>query len=109
MGHYFAHDNTTFESDYKPKNILNMGTTFIITPHVINTINSLPVEERIAITAALAGVMMLGTDSTSSISQVQEIIFSMIRQYVRRDTERFADTLGHANRNAGQYQDHPAL
>ena len=41
MGHYFAHDNTTFESDYKPKNILNMGTTFIITPHVINTINSI--------------------------------------------------------------------
>ena len=102
MGHYFTHDDTTFGCDYKPKNILKMETTFIITPHVINTINSLPVEERIAITAALAGEMILGTDST-------EIIFSMIRQYVRRDTERFASTLGHANRNAGQYQDHPAL
>lgn len=109
MGHYFTHDDTTFGCDYKPKNILNMGTTFIITPHVINTINSLPVEERIAITAALAGEMILGTDSTSSLTPVQEIIFSMIRQYVRRDTERFASTLGHANRNAGQYQDHPAL
>ena len=79
-----------------------METTFIITPHVINTINSLPIDERIAITAAL------GTDPTPTLSPVQEIIFSMIKQYVRRDTERFAAN-GYINRIAGQHQDYPAF
>ncbi len=85
-----------------------METTYVITPHVINTINSLPVEERIAITAALAGEIILGTESTSTLTPVQEIIFSMIRQYVRRDTERFAADR-HIILNAGQHHDHPAL
>ncbi len=31
-----------------------METTFVISPRVINTINSLPVEERLAVTSALA-------------------------------------------------------
>ena len=85
-----------------------METTFIITPHVINTINSLPIDERIAITAALAGEIILGTDPTPTLSPVQEIIFSMIKQYVRRDTERFA-AHGYINIIAGQHHDYPAF
>ncbi len=55
-----------------------MESSFVITPHVINTINSLPMEERLAITAALAGEMILGADSRTTLTPVQEMIYSMI-------------------------------
>lgn len=67
-----------------------MGTTFVISPRVINTINSLPVEERLAVTSALAAELILGAESAgdASLTPMQEVIYSMIKMYVRRDTER---------------------
>lgn len=65
-----------------------MGNTIVISKHVINTINALPEEERLAVTAALAGELILGADSTAALTPVQEMIYGMIRQYVRRDTEK---------------------
>lgn len=65
-----------------------MESSFVITPHVINTINSLPMEDRLAITAALAGEMILGADSRTTLTPVQEMIYSMIKSYVKHDTER---------------------
>lgn len=65
-----------------------METSIVITQHVINTINSLPMEERLAITAALAGEMILGADSSKALTPTQEMIFAMIKSYVKRDTER---------------------
>ncbi len=65
-----------------------MGKTIVITPNVINTINALPTEERLAITAALASELILGKESASSLTPVQAMVFSMIKDYVDRDTER---------------------
>lgn len=65
-----------------------MGTTIVITPNVINTINALPVEERLAITAALASELILGKESASSLTPVQAMVYSMIKDYVYRDSER---------------------
>lgn len=65
-----------------------METAFVITPNVINTINSLPQEDRLAITSALAVEMILGCETTSGLTPVQEILYAMIKSYVSRDTER---------------------
>ena len=64
-----------------------METAFVISAHVINTINSLPAEERIAVTTALAAEMILGADTRGRLTPMQEVL-SMIRQYVERDTTR---------------------
>lgn len=65
-----------------------METAFVISAHVINTINSLPAEERIAVTTALAAEMILGADTHGRLTPMQEVLYSMIRQYVERDTTR---------------------
>lgn len=65
-----------------------METAFVITPNVINTINSLPKEERYAVTSALAVEMILGGDAKKGLTPVQEILYTMIKSYVARDTER---------------------
>lgn len=75
-----------------------METTFVISPRVINTINSLPVEERLAVTSALAAELILGAESTgdTSLTPMQEVIYSMIKMYVRRDTERVQRSIGYS-------------
>lgn len=65
-----------------------MDTTIVITSNVINTINALPIEERLAITAALASELILGKESASSLTPVQAMVYSMIKDYVNRDSER---------------------
>lgn len=74
-----------------------MGSAIVITPNVINTINSLPVDERLAITAALAGELFLGKEAASTLTPVQAMIFSMIKDYVSRDTERCFQNLSSTN------------
>ena len=75
-----------------------METTFVISPRVINTINSLPVEERLAVTSALAAEFILGVKSTgdTSLTPIQEVIYSMIKMYVRHDTERVQRSIGYS-------------
>lgn len=65
-----------------------MDRSIIITPHVINTLKSLPAEERVAITNALAEDMILGDDVTD-LSPYQQMIYSIIRFYVERDTAKY--------------------
>ncbi len=60
----------------------------VITPHVVNTINSLPEQERSAISSALANEFILGRDPNESLTPVQAMLYSMISFYVRRDTRR---------------------
>lgn len=63
--------------------------SILITPHVINTINALPLNERIAITSALAGELILGQDPRNDLSPLQEMIYSIIRFYVKQDTVKY--------------------
>ncbi len=58
----------------------------ILTPRVINTINSLPVDDRIAIAGALCGEMILGADASACLTPLQSLVFAMIRQYVEHDS-----------------------
>jgi len=69
-----------------------MSSSILISSHVINTINSLPVEERVAVSAALVGEMILGkTPSDDSFSPKESLLYSIIRQYVRQDSARYAN------------------
>jgi hypothetical protein len=67
-----------------------MNSAIIITPHVINTIKALPEGERSAITNALAQEMILGRESHQSLSPYQEMLYSIIRFYVERDTMKYS-------------------
>ena len=69
-----------------------MDKSILISSHVINTINALPVEERNAIAQALASEMILGSDSCNSLSPMQEMLYSVIRFYVKRDSIRYTQT-----------------
>lgn len=60
----------------------------VITPHVVNTINSLPADERGAISSALASEFILGIDPADSLTPFQVMVYAMIRSYVARDTRR---------------------
>ena len=66
-----------------------MDNSIVISSHGINTINALPIEERNAIAQALASEMILGTDSCNSLSPIQEMLYSVIRFYVKRDSIRY--------------------
>lgn len=71
------------------KKLIIMNQSIVLTPHVLNTINSLPEEERIAITCALAGEMILGNSSDNGLTPEQSLIYTIIRDYIRRDSHRF--------------------
>ncbi len=61
----------------------------LITPHVINTIKSLPLDEQTAITGALVEEFILYSHSKKSLSPVQEMLFSIIKFYIKQDSSKF--------------------
>lgn len=61
----------------------------LITSQVIDTIKSLPLEQREAIASAVAGVFILGDDYKRKLSPYQEMLFSIISFYVKRDTKKY--------------------
>ena len=66
----------------------NIAPTMVITPHVVDTINSLPADERGVISAALAQDFILGRDPSEMLTPIQRVIYAMIKSYVSRDTLR---------------------
>lgn len=64
-----------------------MNSSIIISDHVINTINSLPAEDRNAIAQALATEMILGCEA--ALAPVQKMLYSVIRFYVKRDSSKY--------------------
>lgn len=71
---------------HKPPNA--MTTSFIISPRVINTINSMTPDDRSVISQALGMEYILGEDPDEILSPMQKVIYAIIRFYVRQDTER---------------------
>lgn len=65
-----------------------MSHRFIISDRVIRTVNALPDEERKVISEALAAELIRGENPISGMSSLQAMIYSAIRYYIRRDTER---------------------
>ena len=66
-----------------------MATPFVISSRVIDTVNSLPPEDRISISAEF----ILGNDPSESLTPMQNMLYAMIRFYVVQDTERSVDSM----------------
>lgn len=65
-----------------------MNQTIVITPHVINTLRSLPYTERLNVASALAGEMLLGA-CADDLEPIESMIYSILRFYIRQDSNRY--------------------
>ena len=65
-----------------------MSTPVYISPRVIDTVTSLPIEDRIPISNALSMEFILGIDPTDTLTPMQGMLYAMIKFYVTQDTER---------------------
>ncbi len=65
-----------------------MKGSIVITPNVINTIKALPSEERKVIANALISDIILGNDPKDELSPMHEMIYSIIRFYIKQDSMR---------------------
>lgn len=66
-----------------------MNQSIVLSAHVINTIKSLPKEEKLAIVSAIAGELILGANIDDELTPSQSMLYAIIRDYVRRDSVRF--------------------
>ena len=69
-----------------------MKTPLIISPRVIDTINSLQPLDRTPITNALSMEFILGQNHEDTLTPMQSIIYAVIRFYVTQDTHRHLNT-----------------
>ncbi len=89
VGHNLAHTRTYLCSVILiHESYLFMGTSIIISPRVINTVNSLPDIDRGAISNAISMEFILGQDPLATLTPTQSMIYSIIRFYVKQDTVR---------------------
>lgn len=65
-----------------------MNSAIYISPRVINTINSLPEDDRIAVASAIAGELILGSQASGHLTPMQTLAYTIIRSYVKNDTYR---------------------
>lgn len=70
-----------------------MNSSFIISPRVIDTINSLSNDDRAPISNALSREFILGQDPQELLTPTQSIIYAVIRFYVTQDTERHRERM----------------
>ncbi len=70
-----------------------MSKTIVISDDVINTINSLNEEDRIVMSAAIAGELICGKSIEQNLNSMQRIIFSIIRNSVNRSTAAYAEEM----------------
>ncbi len=68
----------------------NPNRSIILSARVLNTINSLPIDDKIAIASAVAGEIILGANASGELTPLQNLVFAMIRQYVKHDTDHNA-------------------
>lgn len=75
------------------KNIeaMNLNRPIVITSNVINTLRSLPYEERMNVASALAGEMLLGTGPCDNLAPEEDMVYQILRCYVNRASERYCN------------------
>ncbi|MBD5245231.1 MAG: hypothetical protein HDS58_04335 [Barnesiella sp.] len=61
--------------------------SIVISQRVINTINSLPLEDRIAISTAVLGEFVFGVKDDLGLSSHNVMLYAVIRQYIKHDSE----------------------
>jgi len=67
-----------------------MNSPVVFSSRVLTTLNSLPVDERSTMAAALTSEFLLGVDASESLSAIQRMVYAIIRRYVRQDMKRVA-------------------
>ncbi len=65
-----------------------MNSAIYLSPRVINTLNALPEDDRIAVASAITGELILGARATDHLTPMQTLAFTIIRSYVVNDTCR---------------------
>lgn len=65
-----------------------MTDSVIFSSRVLTTLNSLPVEQRSTMAAALTSEFLLGLDVTRDLHGEECLVYAIIRQYVRQDMRR---------------------
>ena len=68
---------------------LTKKQSILISPRVINTINSLPEDERIAVVTAFVGDMIMGVKVEDSLTPIQTMLYAVIKSYVQRDSLQY--------------------
>ena len=68
---------------------LTKQQSILISPRVINTINSLPEDERIAVVTAFVGDMIMGVKVEDSLTPIQTMLYAVIKSYVQRDSYKY--------------------
>ena len=66
-----------------------MNQSIVFTPQVINTLRSLPLDERLDIASALAGEMLLGAGESTELSPTENLIYQILRGYVQRASKAY--------------------
>ncbi|MBD5185701.1 MAG: hypothetical protein HDS92_03730 [Bacteroidales bacterium] len=69
-----------------------MNQSVFFSSRVIDTINSLPLDDRSTMAAALTSEFILGMDAAGSLSGVQKMVYAIIRHYVKQDMSRLGTT-----------------
>ena len=64
--------------------------SIILSQRVLNTLNSLPNDERHAIAHALTDEIILGIDPVERLTAIQRMVYAIIRHYVRQDASAMA-------------------
>lgn len=70
-----------------------MNRTIVISEDVIKTINSLGEEDRVMLSAAIAGELICGHSVESELNSMQRIIYSIIRNSVKRASEAYHEKI----------------
>lgn len=79
-----------------------MATHVYFSRRVIDTVTSLPQEDRIAISNALGMEYILGMDPAETLTPLQNILYAMIKFYVRQDASRMEnDIIASASESLG--------
>ncbi len=72
------------------KKLEDMNQAIVLPPNVLNTLRALPYDERLSVASALAGELILGTDTPQDLSPQESMIYSILRFYVRQASERYS-------------------
>lgn len=67
-----------------------MTTPVVFSQRVLTTLNSLPMEDRSAMAAALTGEFLLGMEVTAHLNATQRMVYTIIRHYVTQDMRRLS-------------------
>lgn len=70
-----------------------MNKTVVISTKVINTLQSLPLDQRLNIASALAGEMLLGAGQCTDLCPDEDVVYRLLRYRVNRDSERFVQRI----------------